>query len=457
MGNMINGTMPSVIMNANAAGLDIGSREIWASVPVSQAEPSVRVFGTFTPDLYQLADWLVACHVETVAMESTGVYWIPIFEILEARGLKVYLVHARYLKNVPGRKSDYLDCQWIQRLHTLGLLSASFRPEAQMCQLRAYLRHRANLVQHRSPHVLQMQKALLQMNLQLSQVVTDITGMTGMAIVRAIVDGERDALTLARLRQPTCKSSQETIAKALTGDWKAEQLFILQQALALYDYYTQLIAACDVQVQQQFAAMKPMQAEPPPLDLPTKPSTKSKNAPPATTRMDLFRLVGVDLVAVPGISASLAQTILSEIGTDMSKWPTAGHFASWLGLAPHNDISGGKILRSRTLPTDNRAGQAFRQAASTVTRTQSVFGAFYRRKRTHLGPLQAIVATAHKLARTVYAMLKYHSPYHELGATTYDSQQRERDLTSLRRKAAKLGVALVIPDLAPEQPLSSSA
>ncbi len=324
-----------------------------------------------------------------------------------------------------------------------------------MCQLRAYLRHRATLVQHRSPHVLHMQKALLQMNLQLPQVITDITGMTGMAIVRAIVTGERDPLTLAQLRQPTCQSSQETIARALTGDWKAEQLFILQQALALYDYYTQLIAACDVQVQQQFAAMKPLQSEQPPLALPAKPSTKSKNAPPPTTRTDLFRLVGVDLVAVPGISASLAQTILSEIGTDMSKWPTAGHFASWLGLAPHNDISGGKTLRSRTLPTDNRAGQAFRQAASTVTRTRSVFGAFYRRKRTHLGPQQAMVATAHKLARTV--MLKQHAPYHELGATTYDTQQRERDLSILRQKAAKLGAVLIVPDLAPEPSLPVSA
>ncbi len=436
----------SAVVNPNAAGLDIGSREIWACVPPGRDEPHVRPFSTFTPDLCQLADWLVACGVETVAMEATGVYWIPAFEMLEARGLRVYLVNARHMKNVPGRKSDYLDCQWIQKLHTLGFLTSSFRPEAQMCRLRAYLRHRASLLQHRAPHILQMQKALLQMNLQLPHVVTDITGTTGLAIVRAIVAGERDALTLARLRQPTCQSSQETISKALSGDWKPEQLFILQQALALYDFYSQQVVACDAEIQRQFAAIKPAWPAAVPPVLPAKPSTKSKNAPPPTTRVDVLRVTGVDLVAVPGISASLAQTILSEIGTDMSKWPTASHFASWLGLAPHNDISGGKILRSRTLPTDNRAGQAFRQAASTVTRTQSVFGAFYRRKRTYLGPQQAIVATAHKIARTVYAMLKHHVPYQELGATAYDTQQREREVTFLRKKAAKLGAVLIFPD-----------
>jgi len=434
------------IINANAAGIDVGAHEMWVCVPVGRADPRVRAFGTFTPDLHQLADWLVACGVTTVAMESTGVYWIPLFEILEARGLQVYLVNARHLKNVPGRKSDVLDCHWIQKLHSFGLLTASFRPEADLCRLRAYLRHRAALLQHRAPHILQMQKALLLMNLQLPQVLTDITGMTGLAIVRAIVAGERDALKLAQLRQPSCRSSQDTIAKALSGDWKPEYLFILQQSLALYDFYTQQVATCDVEVQQQFAAIKPTwpTADLPPIP-PAKLSTKSKNAPLPTTRAELRRITGVDLVAVPGLSASLAQTILSEIGSDMSKWPSAKHFASWLGLAPHNDISGGKILHSRTLPTSNRAGQAFRQAAATVTRTQSVFGAFYRRKRIYLGPQQALVATAHKIARTVYYLLKYHIPYQEVGAIPYEAQQRERDLALLRKKASKFGFVLVPP------------
>jgi transposase len=368
---------------------------------------------------------------------------------LEVRGLKVYLVNARHMKNVPGRKSDYVDCQWIQKLHTLGFLTGSFRPEAQMCRLRAYLRHRASLLQHRSPHIQHMQKALLYMNLQLPQVVSDITGTTGLAIVRAIVAGERDAVTLARLRQPTCQSSQETIAKALSGDWKPEQLFILKQALALYDFYSQQVAACDVEIQQQFASIRPawpIATDLPPIP-PAKPSTQSKNAPLPSTRADLIRMTGLDLVAVPGISASLAQTSLSEIGTDMTQWPTSKHFASWLGLAPHNDISGGKVLRSRTLTTDNRAGQAFRQAASSVTRSQNVFGAFYRRKRTYLGPQQALVATAHKIARTVYHMLRHHVAYQEVGAATYEQQQRDRDLVFLRKKAAKLGLVLTVPEL----------
>jgi len=439
------GKSTSEMVNANAAGIDVGAHELWVCVPAGRAEPSVRVFSTFTPDLYQLAAWLKACGVTTVAMESTGVYWVPLFEMLEAHNFQVYLVNARHLKNVPGRKSDVLDCQWIQKLHSLGLLSASFRPEAEMCQLRAYLRHRAALLQHRAPHILQMQKALLLMNLQLPQVLTDITGMTGLAIVRAIVAGERDPLQLAQLRQSSCHASQDVIAKALTGDWKEEYLFILQQSLALFDFYTAQVAACDKEIQRHFATMKPATVSQPSI-LPSPSKSTSKNAPLPTTRLDLVRIVGVDLVAVPGLSASLAQTILSEIGTDMSKWPSAKHFASWLGLAPHNDISGGKVLHSRTLPTRNRAGQAFRQAAATLTRSQSVFGAFYRRKRAFLGPQQALLATAHKLARTVYHMLKDHQPYQEIGAKTYDAQQRQRDLVLLQKKAAKLGLVLALPD-----------
>lgn len=248
-------TLPD--LHLNAAGLDIGTREIWGCVPSDRDPERVRRFGTFTPDLHTLADWLVACRVDTVAMESTGVYWIPVFEILEARGLKVYLVNARHIKNVPGRKSDYLDCQWIQKLHTLGLLTASFRPDAEMCALRAYLRHRAELLQHRAPHILHLQKALHQMNLQLTQVLTDITGATGLHILRAIVAGERDPLKLARLRNPACKSSEDTIAKALTGNWQAEHLFVLKQSLELYDFYTAQVAACDVELEHCFSAMKP--------------------------------------------------------------------------------------------------------------------------------------------------------------------------------------------------------
>lgn len=443
---------PVEIVHPNAAGLDIGSREIWACVPPDREGETVRPFATFTPDLKRLADWLVACGVDTVAMESTGVFWIPVFELLEARGLKVYLVNARHIKRVPGRKSDVQDCQWIQKLHALGLLSASFRPDGEMCALRAYLRHRAQLIQHRAPHILHIQQALQEMNVQLPQVLTDTTGETGMAIIRAIVAGERDGVRLAQLRDPKCKFPEETFAKALTGDWKAEYLFVVKQALALYDFYTAQIAACDAQIEQHYAAMKPRWEggeEPPTSTTPKSKRKRRKNEPASDVRAEIIRLTGVDLAAVGGIGPSLAQTILSEIGTDMSRWPTDKHFASWLGVAPHNDISGGKVLRSRTLPTHNRAGQAFRQAATAASRGASVFGAYYRRKRAQAGPQFAQVATAHKIARTVYHLLKYRDQYRELGAETYEQQQREREVNYLRKKAAKLGFTLAVPEPAP--------
>jgi transposase len=442
------------IVHPNAAGLDIGAAEIYGGVPPDRAGETVRCFGTFTPDLNRLADWLVANQVDTVAMESTGIYWIPVFEVLEARGLKVYLVNARHVKHVPGRKSDVQDCQWLQKLHAVGLLSASFRPDAEMCALRAYLRHRATLLAARAVQVLHMQKALHQMNVQLDQVLTDMTGETGMAIVRAIVGGERDGLTLAQWRDPHCKSSQETLAQALTGTWKPEHLFVLKQSLELYDAYTQQVVACDVQLEQQYATMKPRwtgTGESPTTAASTRrqKKRKNKNSPQFDVDAALIRLTGVDVAAVGGIGPVLAQTILSEIGTDMSKWATDKHFASWLGLAPHNDISGGKVLRSRTLPTNNRAGQAFRQAAVAVSRSPTALGAYYRRKRAQGGPQFAQVATAHKIARMVYHLLKYRVPYVDIGAEAFEQKQRERDVAILRKKAAKLGFQLIPPESVP--------
>lgn len=435
------------IVHPNAAGLDIGAREIYGCLPPDRAGETVKVFGTFTPDLHRLADWLVANQVDTVAMESTGVYWIAAFEVLEARSLKVYLVNGRHVKHVPGRKSDVADCQWLQKLHALGLLSASFRPDAEICALRAYLRHRADLLRHRAAHILHMQKALQQMNIQLTQVLDDITGTTGMAIVRAIVSGERDSVKLAQFRDVRCKSSAETIAKSLTGNWKDEYVFVLKQALELYDFYTQQVTACDAQIQQQYATMKSRWDVP--SDSRTAAATSrrrkpnnSKNAPPLAVETEIARLTGVDLAAVDGIGPGLAQTILSEVGTDITKWPTDKHFTSWLGLAPHNDISGGKVLRTRTLPTRNRAGQAFRQAATAVSRSASALGAYYRRKRSQGGPMFAQVATAHKLARIVYHLLKYRVQYQDIGAEAFGRIQRERDVAMLHKKAAKLGFTL---------------
>lgn len=432
------------LMNANAAGLDIGSEEIWACVPADRDTQPVRKFGTYTPDLHELAHWLKKCNIETVAMESTGVYWIPVYEILEADGLEVNLVNARHLKHVPGRKSDVADCQWAQQLHSYGLLNGSFRPEGEMCVLRAYLRHRAGLIEHRAPHIQHMQKALLQMNVQLTQVLSDITGVTGMAIIREIVAGNHDPVKLAELRDPRCAKPESEIAKALTGNYRAEHLFALKQALALYDVYTEKIAECDEEIERQFSVVKPIHDDDlPPLDTSDKRNTHSKNAPSYDVRTMLYQILGVDLIAIQGLNAGTVETIISETGTDISRWPSVRQFCSWLGLAPHNDISGGKVLRSRTLKTRNRAGQAFRLAAQAVGKTQSVFGAFFRRMRSKKGPRQAIVATAHKIARTFYFMLKYRKPFHNVTSQEYDQGQREHEIHRLQKRAAKLGLLLV--------------
>ncbi len=441
-------SLPSVDwspINLDAAGLDIGAEAIWACVPVDRDPTPVRSFGTCTPDLTALADWLIRCRVTTVAMEATGVYWIPIYDLLEARGLDVVLVNARHLKIVPGRTSDVQDCQWIQRLHTYGLLRGSFRPTADLVVLRSYLRQRANLLEQRAVHIHLMQKALLQMNLQLTQVVSDITGVTGMQIIRAIVAGERDPVVLAQLRHPRCQSSEETIAKALTGSYRAEHVFALSQAVILYDCYTAQIAACDAKIEQQYAAMQPVWDDddpPPPLGPDPKRTTHRKNAPAFDVRQALYDLLGVDLTAVDGLHATTAQIMLSEIGTDMEKWPTVKHFCAWLGLAPRNDITGGRVVRRRTLNVANRAAQALRMAAQSLSRSQTALGAFYRRIRARAGPQRAVTATAHKLARIIYHMLKHHQPYMPLSADVYEHQQRDRAVRQIERRAAALGFTL---------------
>ena len=441
------------VIHPNAAGLDIGSEEIWAAVAPAALPAAVRKFGTFTPDLATLADWLVGCGVDTVAMESTGVYWIPVYEFLEARGLRVYVVNARHLKNVPGRKSDIQDCQWIQGLHSVGLLRGSFRPEAEIVALRAYLRHRAALIEYRAAHIQHMQKALQQMNLQLTQVITDVTGVTGLAIIRAIVAGERNPQQLAALRQPTCKQNAETIAKALAGNYRREHLFALEQALALYDVYTEQMRACDAEIACQFANLKPIADDLPPLPPLPKSDSHSKNGPAYDVRTLLYQLTGVDLVAISGLNASTVQTIIAEIGPNVDAFPTEKHFCSWAGLAPHNDISGGKRLRGRTLKTNNRAGQAFRMAAQSVAKSpNSHFGAFYRRMKGRMGAKQAIVATAHKIARTFYYVLKHRVPFHDLGGEEYERQAQERERKNLQKRAAKLGMVLV--DAAPTPALA---
>lgn len=441
-------------IHPHAAGIDIGAEELVVAVPPDRDPQPVRAFGTFTPDLHALVDWLVACGIDTVAMESTGVYWIPIYELLEQHGIIPYLVNARHVKIVPGRKSDFNDAQWLQQLHALGLLRASFRPDAEIVALRTLVRYRAELVQHRVPHYLHMQQALKVMNLQLSEVLTDITGVTGLAILRAIVAGERDPVVLAQHRNPACKAPTETIAKALTGTWKDEQLFVLHQALTLYDAYTAQLAACDQQIEQFLQSMESRTADPhaPLPDLPpAKGHSKSKNRPTFNARAQVARIVGVDLAAVTGISGGLVQTLLSEIGTDMDAFPTVKQFCAWLGLAPRNDISGGKVLRSRTLKVRSRANQAFRMAAQSVARSDTALGAYFRTMRARKGPQQAIVATAHKIARMVYHLLKTGEAYHEESAAAYEAKRRERELQQLTRRASKLGYTLApLPEPAQE-------
>jgi transposase len=441
----------------NAAGLDIGSAEIVVAVPPERDAEPVRVFATFTADLHALVAWLVECGIDTVAMESTGVFWIPIYELLEQHGIVPYLVNARHVKTVPGRKTDWNDAQWLQKLHALGLLQASFRPDAEIRTLRTLVRYRAELIERRAPHINHMIQALKHMNIQLNLVLTDITGVTGLAMLRAIIAGERDPQRLAEFRQPGCKHSEAEIVKALTGHWDDAHLFVLQQAVDLFDYYTTKIVECDTRLEQQYQAMESRWEKDAPLpDLPpAKPDSKSKNALSFNARAQIARVIGVDLVAVMGLSAVTVQTILSEIGTDMERFPTVKHFCSWLGLAPHNDISGGKVLRSRTMKVRNRANQAFRQAAQSVAKSDSSFGAYYRAMRARLGPKQAIVATAHKIARTVYQLLKTCEPYREESAAAYDHKRRERERRQLERRAQKLGYTLSalspnVPESRPE-------
>ena len=440
-------------VHPNAAGLDIGSEEIVVAVPPDRDPQPVRVFQTFTADLHALVAWLVACGIDTVALESTGVFWIPIYELLEAAGIVPDLVNARHVKTVPGRKTDWNDAQWLQKLHALGLLHGSFRPDAEIRTLRTLARYRSELVERRAPHINHMIQALKHMNIQLNLVLSDITGVSGLAMLRAIIAGERDAERLAEFRQPGCKHSVAEIVKALTGTWDDAQIFILTQSVELFDYYSTKLEACDGQLEQQYQAMESRWEKDAPLpDLPpAKGESKSKNAMSFNARAQIARVIGVDLVAVMGLSAITVQTIISEIGTDMERFPTVKHFCSWLGLAPHNDISGGKVLRSRTMNVHSRANQAFRQAAHSVTRAHSSIGAYYRAMRTWLGPRQAIVATAHKIARTVYHLLKTHQPYREETAAEYDRKRRERELKHLARRAQKLGYSLTaIPARTPE-------
>ena len=433
------------IVNPDAAGIDIGSEELYVCIPRDRDEQPLRKWGTYTADVHELAKWLVKHGIKTVAMESTGVYWIPVYVILSGYGIEVCLVNARHLKNVPGRKSDVRDCEWLMDLHMLGLLRASFIPEEGIAKLRSYLRHREAMIEQRAVHIQHMQKAMTQMNVRLTEVITDVTGVTGMGIMRAIAAGQTKAEELLTYRHVRCKATPEAFVKALTASYQEEHVFTLQQSLALYDAYTQQIETCDKQIEAHLAKQKPHHpdGEDTPLESSRKSNTHSKNEPTYDVRTALYRLTGVDLTDIDAIHASTAQTIISEIGTDMSKWPSSGHFASWLGLAPKNDITGGKVRKSRTVPGNRRASQAFKMGAQALLKSNSALGAQARALRARLGPGQAVAAMAHKLARIVYTMLKNKTPFTVASAEDYDKSQGERLRKSLERRASKLGFKLV--------------
>ena len=429
-------------INLNAAGIDIGAEEIWVAVPPDRDEQSVRSFPTFTADLHRLADWLEQCRIETVAMEATGVYWIALYEILEERGVEVYLVNARHLKNVSGRKTDVLDCQWIQQLHTYGLLSASFRPPEHIVAIRSLVRHREMLVQSRSAHIQHMQKALTVMNLRLTNVLSDITGVTGMKILRAIIAGERNPQVLAQFRDERCAKSEAEIAKSLEGHYKPEQVFILQQAVELYDFYDRQVQHCDAELEALYGQFSLPEDPVTPLPAPHT-QKRRKNQAHFDLAPALYRMSGgIDLTQIDGVDELTIQKVLSEIGTDMSKWPTEKHFASWLRLCPNNKITGGKVIQRGVQPTQNRASTALRVAAASLHHSDSALGAYYRRIRARSGAPAAVTATAHKLARIIYAMLKDRQPYQDVGTHYYEQQYRDRVLRNLNHQAAKLGFRL---------------
>ena len=435
-------------MRMDAAGIDVGATELYVAVPADRAEQPVRCFQTFTQDLYALAEWLAQCGIKTVAMESTSVYWIPVFQILEARGFEVYLVNARHVKNVPGRKTDVSDCQWLQFLHSVGLLRASFRPDQDICTVRSLLRHRESLVQMAGTHVHHMQKSLDQMNLQLHHVISDITGVTGLAIVDAVLAGQRDPKVLAKLRNHRIKASEETIAKSLVGDYRAEHLFTLGQSLSAYRGYQKFIGECDREIQRNLEELDSKNDVPPPDGGPDGESDgKIVEAEPGKMPFELSkeleRIIGVDLTAVPGLGPLNIQILLGEIGADLTKFRNAGAFASWLGLCPANDISGGTILRTGTRKVNSRAAKVLRLAAQTLYRSKTALGDFHRRMRAKIGNPEAVTATAHKLARIIYHLITTGQAYDETVFAQQQARYRKHQEAKLQSRARELGFQLV--------------
>lgn len=430
------------VINTRAAGIDIGSRFHVVAVPADLAQDPTQTFNAFTADLERMANWLVSLGISTVAMESTGVYWIPVYEILETHGLHVVLANARDARAVPGRKTDVNDAQWIQRLHSCGLLRASFRPDREISALRSYLRLRERHLDYAAAHIQHMQKALTHMNLQLHHVVADVTGVTGMRIIRAIVAGERSPSILASMSDTRCKAGIDVIEAALVGNYQPEHIFALSQALTMYDAYQAQLLICDQQIAQVLIKLSQEKVRPSePLPKP-RHKTRQPNALNFDVRTVLYQLVGVDLTQIHGIGPFLALRLVAECGTDLSRWRTCHHFTSWLTLAPGCRISGGKVLSAHTRKTKNRVTAHLRLAAVTVGRTSTALGAFYRRLAARIGKAKAVTATARKIAILFYNAMRFGMSYQDPGADQYEQRYRERVVKGLHRRAAEFGFTL---------------
>jgi transposase len=433
---------PLLPVHPRAAGLDVGAMFHVVAVPPDCDPQPVRSFNSFTGDLHALADWLKSIDVTTIAMESTGVYWVPVFEILEARGFEVLLVNARDAKNVPGRKTDVNDAQWLQQLHEYGLLRGSFRPREGVARLRARLRHRERLVEYAASHIQHMQKALMLMNVQLHHVVSDITGTTGMRIIRAILDGTRDPKVLAKHRDDRCKSSIETIRRALDGNYRSEHVFALRQALELHDFHRVKVDQCDVEIEAALTELNHDRAAPA-VPLPAVRHARNRHEPKFELRAALYTLLGADLSQIHGFGAYTVLRLVGECGDDMRKWPTVKHFTSWLSLAPGNKISGGRVLSSRTRRSANRAAVVLRIAAVNVGKTHTAIGAFYRRLAARAGKAKAVTATARKLAVLFYNALRFGMKYVDPGENHYEQNYQDRVVHQLHRRAKQMGFTLV--------------
>jgi transposase len=440
-----NKVKPLRVLQPDSAGIDVGANEIYVAVPSDRSDEPVRRFDTFTDDLHQAAKWLKSCGIKSIAMESTGVYWIPVFQILDAYGFEIILVNARHVKNVPGRKTDVEDCQWLQYLHSVGLLRGSFRPAQDICAVRSLLRHRDNLVKAASSHIQHMQKSLTQMNLQIHNVISDITGVTGLAIIDAILAGERDPLKLADLKNRIIKANRQTLAKSLTGDYRREHLFTLKQALQSYRNYQQLIIDCDMEIESH---LEEFESRIDIVDSPSPPPTRKKRKSNAKTpnfdlKTHMHRLLGTDLTQIDGISELTAHVIFTEVGPDLSNFKNANHFCSWLGLSPQNKISGGKILSSCTRPGSNRAAQSLWVAANALWNSKSYLGNYFRRMRARQGAPKAIITTAHKLARIIFHLIKNQKEFDETVFFEQEQLHQQRLKSRLVNQAKSMGLQIV--------------